>query len=837
MSTQEGNDFPTAKFEPNILDIERYLSFLAGSAGESEVFTFSIMDLESTTIIPGYGCIHAKAEEITARLLTIEPTTLHVCLNRTNLKTRKSADIVSARVIVAEIDREMSLADLRSLQEKYLPGLIVESSPGRFHLYWKIGSEVGLDKWKQIQLALSSLLGSDPSLSQVTHTIRVPGVWRVKNGFKIMPRIVFLDPNHIELTEESLNIFGDIQELAQLAVDQQKKERAQISRQLKAQKGGKLQVTAVPSQGRNNYLYSWLSSWIYESSILPGFDQTLDQANAINNKLDKPLASEEMAHIVKKLYPKACDSWELKEKKRLELLSVLVKPELSQMNSHVNGNGAHNTQTAQTLDFAYDFDSDTLLKTLPYGEAGLLRRVIQRFGAQIVSNEEEVFAFDDSKLLWKKQDKLKPLLFDFVSQAAQDMVKEEGFITFFCNNKNGELTLESIQKAQNKFAGHSVVRNTVHALCNSKDLKNVTAYDFDSDGSLFFAANGVLDLRTLELRPACADDLLLKKSGVMWKGISELCPGWIEFLGQLFEDNDEKEQLVLFIQEVFGYSICGSIDSQKLFVHHGSGSNGKSKVLDALSLLAGNYATRMGYDALSKKKGDGKETERIGAEIEGRRVVVIDDLESQIKWNEGLLKMLTSPVMIARDLYKEKKDVPNRTKFHLGCNTIPKPETENFALLRRLCLIPYTMQFRPDADKEAQIRAMLVLEGPGILAWAVRGYQRIMSRGGQMIEPECVKLQLEEYQQDNFKLENLVKELFAKPTLENPGEFIPLLDIIDELFKAMNPGEQVLYRDELSVRKIGGLICNIFGIDAERKRVNGPKERVYQLTRLKISPL
>lgn len=830
MSTTPDDIQPTPLEYLNTADIERYLSFLAGSAGEKEIFTFALMGAESTTVIPGYGCFHAKSDEIISRMMGHHSATLHVCLNRTNLRGRKNTDIESCRVLVADIDKFISLDALKKIRDEYHPGMIVESSHGRYHLYWRVKSEIGLDRWKELQLGISHILGSDPNLAQVSHTIRVPGVMRIKEGAQIMPRIVFLEPEATENTSIGIGyVFLDVEEHAKQALETQKKERKQIAREIKASRTGTLKTNPNPKQGRNSYMYQWLFSWVSEAEVCPSFEQTLEKGFEVNLSLASPLEGEELRIIVKKVYPKASGSWELREEKKEKLRNVLIESELSQKNGVVNGcNGA-----VKTLDFAYDFDGDTLLKSLPYGESGLLRRVIQRFGSHLVSNEENVFGFDSEKLLWKKQDKLKPLLYDFVSLSAQDMVHEPGFINFFCGNKNGGRTLESLQKAQNKFAGHSVIRNTVHALCNSKDIKSVTPYDFDADGHLFFAANGVLDMRTLELREARAEDLLLKKSSVVWKTLEEPCPKWLEFLGQLFEDNDESEALIDFLQEVFGYSICGSIDSQKLFVHHGSGSNGKSKVLDALSLLGGSYATRMGYDALSKKKGDGKETERIGAEIEGRRIVIIDDLESQIKWNEGLLKMLTSPVMIARDLYKEKRDVPNRTKFHLGCNSIPTPETENFALLRRLCLIPYTRQFKPDADKEAQIREMLVREGSGLLAWSVRGYKRIMERGGQIIEPECVQLQIREYQEDNFKLENLIKELYGPPTGEDPGVPIPLLDLIDEVSKSMNPAEQVSYKDDLNLRKMGAVISRIFEVEPERKRVNGLRERVYRLIRLK----
>src|SRR6185369_16309655 len=147
---------------------------------------------------------------------------------------------------------------------------------------------------------------------------------------------------------------------------------------------------------------------------------------------------------------------------------------------------------------------------------------------------------------------------------------------------------------------------------------------------------------------ARAEDYLTRKSDAVYDPEAR-CTYWENLLIQIFAENDNPDEMISFLQEVFGYSLTGSNSEQVLILHSGEGSNGKSRILYALQLLMGAYSERLESTALTKSKTSvGKEIERVGAKIEGKRVVIIDDLDTKTQWNDGLVKALTDKTIICR---------------------------------------------------------------------------------------------------------------------------------------------------------------------------------------------
>lgn len=410
----------------------------------------------------------------------------------------------------------------------------------------------------------------------------------------------------------------------------------------------------------------------------------------------------------------------------------------------------------------YDYDQ-VELQLARFSEAAIAERVIQRFRGKIVKVVGVLYAFDDETRTWGSQRVDNAILVKYVTAAIRDSIADPEFDTTCCTDRDGHFQPERKRMMLERFRSHRLISSVLGIVKNFHGYPQLTTADFDADPELFYCQNGVLDLRTMQLREPRAEDYLMQRAEVRFdpEARSEF---WEVFVREIFEDSEE---LYEYLQMVFGYSITGYISAQLIFVHFGSGANGKSKILDALSRLTGGYGTRLGCSTFAKSGNSfTKEFERLAAKIEGKRCAIIDDLDTATKWNEGFIKSLTGEVNVARKLYEEERDVANRSKFHIGCNEAPEPEGENRGLLRRVIIIPYNRVFTPIMGVELKLQAAIKRDLPAILNWALQGLGKLRAKGFEFPVPEAIKLMKEDYTHEHFKLDQVLAELLEKPSDE-----------------------------------------------------------------------
>ena len=60
------------------------------------------------------------------------------------------------------------------------PHIVVESSPGKFHVYWRSDKSVRLEDFATLQRQLARVFDSDPSVCDLPRILRLPGAWHQK---------------------------------------------------------------------------------------------------------------------------------------------------------------------------------------------------------------------------------------------------------------------------------------------------------------------------------------------------------------------------------------------------------------------------------------------------------------------------------------------------------------------------------------------------------------------------------------------------------------------------------------------------------------------------------
>lgn len=320
-----------------------------------------------------------------------------------------------------------------------------------------------------------------------------------------------------------------------------------------------------------------------------------------------------------------------------------------------------------------------------------------------------------------------------------------------------------MQKNLAKHAIKSEKNSQVKAvieLAKSEETIAVSSDELDRDLWLFNVWNGTIDLRSGRLMPHSINNLITKISPVEFDETAQ-CPRWIEFLNQIFNNDQE---LIEYIQKAVGYSMTGDTREQCLFFFYGHGSNGKSTFVETIQALMGNYAKQVSNETLMVKKNEGVPNDI--AMLKGSRMVATSETDEGKRLNESLIKQLTGGDMVsARFLHQEWFEFKPTFKIWILGNHKPNIRGDDNGIWRRIRLIPFNVII-PDELQDKALPEKLLAELPGILNWGIEG---------------CLK-----WQKEGLKVPSIV----AKATAEYRRD----MDILGDFFE-----EVCVFRDDLIV--------------------------------------
>lgn len=162
------------------------------------------------------------------------------------------------------------------------------------------------------------------------------------------------------------------------------------------------------------------------------------------------------------------------------------------------------------------------------------------------------------------------------------------------------------------------------------------------------------------------------------------------FINQVLPDREVRE----YFMKHLASNLVGGNPAQKFHILTGTGSNGKSMIMNLLSKALGDYACTVPISLFTqKRKSSGSAAPEV-ARLRGRRFVTMQEPDEAIALNTGLMKEITSgEKMYARDLFKSGSEFEVQAKFHLACNDKPKINTTDGGTWRRLVVINFISKF------------------------------------------------------------------------------------------------------------------------------------------------
>ncbi len=250
----------------------------------------------------------------------------------------------------------------------------------------------------------------------------------------------------------------------------------------------------------------------------------------------------------------------------------------------------------------------------------------------------------------------------------------------------------------------------------------------NSDPYLIGFANGVVNLHAermlsngekeyyVEFREGKPDDYISFMAG---RWLPKQCEP-IEYISYNPEDQEQKE-IDEFMTKVFprkdlrdymwrklASCLEGTNREQTYETWIGVGGNGKSKLVDLMSMAMGDYATSMQSTVLTRKRPDSGAANPDIMAIRNRRFIYMAEPDDREPLNTSRMKQMTGEdVVEARGLFEDQTKFQITGKMFMLCNAFPAINTMDRGTWRRVQAVPFVSKFvdphSPDIDHSKHI--------------------------------------------------------------------------------------------------------------------------------------
>lgn len=323
--------------------------------------------------------------------------------------------------------------------------------------------------------------------------------------------------------------------------------------------------------------------------------------------------------------------------------------------------------------------------------------------------------------------------------------------------------------------GKTSAKSMMSAINSAEGLQDLQAHleDFDHQPYLFNVRNGTLNLDpapeeieiepgrvvtfppdwSWEFQPHDKADRLSQVAGCDYDHSAQ-CPQWYAFLRQVLPDPEVRE----WLQRLIGYAMVGNQTEAVFPVLYGKGANGKSTFVDIVSTLFGDYQCVAEKSLFKTTRGDTHPADR--AVLINKRLARSEELPD-VDLDEPKIKGLTGGDKISgrgmRENFKEWE--PTHT-FLAHSNTRPRLSGSDDGIWRRTVIIPFEVKIS-EAEADPYLRFKLRRELPGILNWALTGYENYCSK--KLTRPEVLQTIVSDYRNESDTVNPFVARYEASP--------------------------------------------------------------------------
>jgi len=239
----------------------------------------------------------------------------------------------------------------------------------------------------------------------------------------------------------------------------------------------------------------------------------------------------------------------------------------------------------------------------------------------------------------------------------------------------------------------NIMKSAADIFCDEKFMEMR-----DNNKHLMCFTNGVIDFNTGTFRDGYPQDYITKSTNIPYVPYDEEKNGEIiqqinMFWTQLFP----VEELADYMWNHLGSILIGENINQTCNIYTGSGSNGKSLLVDLVGKAFGDYKATIGAQLICGQRVNLGGTCSELIQLKGVRYAVIQEISKSQEINEGPMKELTGgdPIQ-ARALYCEAETFIPQFNLVVCTNNLPEIKANDDGTWRRIRICPFISKFIDD---------------------------------------------------------------------------------------------------------------------------------------------
>lgn len=363
-------------------------------------------------------------------------------------------------------------------------------------------------------------------------------------------------------------------------------------------------------------------------------------------------------------------------------------------------------------------------------------------------------------------------------------------------------------------------------------------------------ANGIIDLRSeftdgagvkgyrVEFRPGRPDDYISFRAGfieersmepidyVPYDPTDSLQIEIDDFMSKVFPNRGVRE----YMWRKLASCLEGTNREQVYDTWIGRGGNGKSKLVDLMSMTLGEYSSSLQSTAMTRKRPDSGAANPDIMSIRNKRFIYMSEPDEKEALNTSRMKQFTGEDVIeARGLFEDQGRFQMTGKLFMLCNSLPVVNSMDFGTWRRIRVVPFESTFvdptSSDINPAKNIYPRDMFLDSKLRKWRtpfmsrlIHVYETEYSKNGLNPVPEIVSDESRKYQEmyDSFgKFMNSRLRYGSKHPVD--GERTALADIIRvyrEWTQLIGPGAG----KRLTPSEIENRLTSAIGIPEESKK-------------------
>lgn len=218
--------------------------------------------------------------------------------------------------------------------------------------------------------------------------------------------------------------------------------------------------------------------------------------------------------------------------------------------------------------------------------------------------------------------------------------------------------------------------------------------------------NCIIDFKNKIHRKGKHDDYISKTTGIDYYPLShyekhkpDVIKDVDSFMSQLFPEDELKQ----YMMEHLASTLLGNNENQTFNIYIGTGANGKSKLIDLMGKVLGEYKGTVPITLITQKRNTIGSTSSEVAQLIGVRYAVMQEPSNGDKINEGIMKEITGgdPIQ-CRALFKDSVTFIPQFKLAVATNCFPEMTATDDGTWRRVRAVEYKSKFTNNPYNDPQ---------------------------------------------------------------------------------------------------------------------------------------